>query len=139
MIYVMLVLCIINKMDSIYIVFFFNQKTAYEMRISDWSSDVCSSDLTIMRIVSLPMPFGHRENRLTASCYPSPVRRAKTRTSGQRGTAMADPHRRSRIQRMAGRPSPLLLGIAANGHAPDTPHRFAPGLRPPGRGRGVTP
>src|SRR3546814_7678138 len=25
--------------------FFFNQKTAYEMRISDWSSDVCSSDL----------------------------------------------------------------------------------------------
>src|SRR3546814_7558249 len=28
-----------------YVVFFFNQKTAYEMRISDWSSDVCSSDL----------------------------------------------------------------------------------------------
>src|SRR3546814_15576795 len=27
--------------------FFFNQKTAYEMRISDWSSDVCSSDLSI--------------------------------------------------------------------------------------------
>src|SRR3546814_7033762 len=26
-------------------VFFFKQKTAYEMRISDWSSDVCSSDL----------------------------------------------------------------------------------------------
>src|SRR3546814_1335892 len=26
-------------------VFFFNQKTAYELRISDWSSDVCSSDL----------------------------------------------------------------------------------------------
>src|SRR3546814_8192364 len=28
-------------------VFFFKQKTAYEMRISDWSSDVCSSDLRI--------------------------------------------------------------------------------------------
>src|SRR3546814_10632628 len=27
--------------------FFFKQKTAYEMRISDWSSDVCSSDLLI--------------------------------------------------------------------------------------------
>src|SRR3546814_7290133 len=27
--------------------FFFKQKTAYEMRISDWSSDVCSSDLII--------------------------------------------------------------------------------------------
>src|SRR3546814_5054487 len=30
--------------------FFFKQKTAYEMRISDWSSDVCSSDLG--RVVS---------------------------------------------------------------------------------------
>src|SRR3546814_4293563 len=29
--------------------FFFKQKTAYEMRISDWSSDVCSSDLQIVR------------------------------------------------------------------------------------------
>src|SRR3546814_2559906 len=29
----------------LYLFFFFKQKTAYEMRISDWSSDVCSSDL----------------------------------------------------------------------------------------------
>src|SRR3546814_16173517 len=29
-------------------VFFFKQKTAYEMRISDWSSDVCSSDLILL-------------------------------------------------------------------------------------------
>src|SRR3546814_4721338 len=29
--------------------FFFKQKTAYEMRISDWSSDVCSSDLRIAK------------------------------------------------------------------------------------------
>src|SRR3546814_2228724 len=28
--------------------FFFKQKTAYEMRISDWSSDVCSSDLAVI-------------------------------------------------------------------------------------------
>src|SRR3546814_11362623 len=28
--------------------FFFKQKTAYEMRISDWSSDVCSSDLEVV-------------------------------------------------------------------------------------------
>src|SRR3546814_19222428 len=32
--------------DSSLFVFFFKQKTAYEMRISDWSSDVCSSDLS---------------------------------------------------------------------------------------------
>src|SRR3546814_10526695 len=37
-------------MCCIYVVFFFffKQKTAYEMRISDWSSDVCSSDLPIL-------------------------------------------------------------------------------------------
>src|SRR3546814_4601012 len=29
------------------LIFFFKQKTAYEMRISDWSSDVCSSDLLV--------------------------------------------------------------------------------------------
>src|SRR3546814_9709623 len=34
---------------------FFKQKTAYEMRISDWSSDVCSSDLSIVA-----MPVGNR-------------------------------------------------------------------------------
>src|SRR3546814_10209708 len=33
------------------IIFFFKQKTAYEMRISDWSSDVCSSDLTYCRFL----------------------------------------------------------------------------------------
>src|SRR3546814_1907441 len=32
-----------------YCFFFFKQKTAYEMRISDWSSDVCSSDLNSSR------------------------------------------------------------------------------------------
>src|SRR3546814_3688345 len=31
----------------VFVVFFFKQKTAYEMRISDWSSDVCSSDLEV--------------------------------------------------------------------------------------------
>src|SRR3546814_17803207 len=30
-----------------FVLFFFKQKTAYEMRISDWSSDVCSSDLVL--------------------------------------------------------------------------------------------
>src|SRR3546814_9131603 len=34
--------------------FFFKQKTAYEMRISDWSSDVCSSDLRVIEHQSQP-------------------------------------------------------------------------------------
>src|SRR3546814_5632946 len=33
---------------ALFHVFFFKQKTAYEMRISDWSSDVCSSDLLLV-------------------------------------------------------------------------------------------
>src|SRR3546814_5186463 len=37
-------LCIL-RMLVIFVFFFFKQKTAYEMRMSDWSSDVCSSDL----------------------------------------------------------------------------------------------
>src|SRR3546814_16174232 len=40
---------------------FFKQKTAYEMRISDWSSDVCSSDLEIGRQA---VKLGHRMARL---------------------------------------------------------------------------
>src|SRR3546814_7053214 len=43
-------------------VFFFKQKTAYEMRISDWSSDVCSSDLAVALITS----FAWREGTLFA-------------------------------------------------------------------------
>src|SRR3546814_1183589 len=35
--------------------FFFKQKTAYEMRISDWSSDVCSSDLDVVNSIILSL------------------------------------------------------------------------------------
>src|SRR3546814_8105959 len=42
--------------------FFFKQKTAYEMRISDWSSDVCSSDLVISLVLQVDelLVFGLR-------------------------------------------------------------------------------
>src|SRR3546814_5710238 len=49
----MLVLCILFGVTCCFLFFFFfKQKTAYEMRISDWSSDVCSSDL-------VPFPVMH--------------------------------------------------------------------------------
>src|SRR3546814_1810941 len=51
--------------------FFFNQKTAYEMRISDWSSDVCSSDLS-----------GRTESARSAGRF-EPYRRAPTSTLGR--------------------------------------------------------
>src|SRR3546814_6935672 len=39
--------------------FFFKQKTAYEMRISDWSSDVCSSDLAPLRHLAWAVVIDH--------------------------------------------------------------------------------
>src|SRR3546814_676575 len=45
----------------LYFFFFFKQKTAYEMRISDWSSDVCSSDL--VHPVEHPRDDDHRYRR----------------------------------------------------------------------------
>src|SRR3546814_3682957 len=49
------------------IFFFFKQKTAYEMRISDWSSDVCSSDLCSYALFCQcprrPIKFAHTDHR----------------------------------------------------------------------------
>src|SRR3546814_20020870 len=39
--------CVLVHYIRYFLFFFFKQKTAYEMRISDWSSDVCSSDLRL--------------------------------------------------------------------------------------------
>src|SRR3546814_4989468 len=44
--------------------FFFKQKTAYEMRISDWSSDVCSSDLRAHHLVELILAVAVPEREL---------------------------------------------------------------------------
>src|SRR3546814_18412872 len=47
-----------------FLFFFFKQKTAYEMRISDWSSDVCSSDLKLRRLEEGGGPVGALDQRL---------------------------------------------------------------------------
>src|SRR3546814_10709785 len=44
-------------MFSLCVFCFFKQKTAYEMRISDWSSDVCSSDLDLAELHQLLREF----------------------------------------------------------------------------------
>src|SRR3546814_5278861 len=44
--------------------FFFKQKPAYEMRISDWSSDVCSSDLVVTyRLIDEAVLYGRNVDR----------------------------------------------------------------------------
>src|SRR3546814_15043945 len=56
------------------LVFFFKQKTAYEMRISDWSSDVCSSDL-LFRVANL--------GRVAVTLALSPADAGKVRPGSQ--------------------------------------------------------
>src|SRR3546814_6443837 len=48
--------CVFSRLRCVIVVllFFFKQKTAYEMCISDWSSDVCSSDLVHRRFIHAP-------------------------------------------------------------------------------------
>src|SRR3546814_18648607 len=50
-------------LQIIVLFFFFKQKTAYEMRISDWSSDVCSSDLRKLLGRRLHQHLGRAEDR----------------------------------------------------------------------------
>src|SRR3546814_4735368 len=67
--------------------FFFKQKTAYEMRISDWSSDVCSSDLAVA--VPVRLAGGRRRQPV----YP---RRQGAAGRARQTDAGADPRRRLR-------------------------------------------
>src|SRR3546814_2701737 len=54
--------------------YFFKQKTAYDMRISDWSSDVCSSDLPYGHSVFLALlNSGHNGPPLSASGFLAPM------------------------------------------------------------------
>src|SRR3546814_17565421 len=61
--------------------FFFKQKTAYEMRFSDWSSDVCSSDLSRVSRAS------RRGAKPWRGCRRSFARTKTIATSGKRRTA----------------------------------------------------
>src|SRR3546814_1993346 len=83
--------------------FFFKQKTAYEMRISDWSSDVCSSDLSerVFDIVREQIVVGElatdmpiRQDALAAELGVSkiPVREALARLE-QEGLLISHPNR----------------------------------------------
>src|SRR3546814_3835540 len=124
------------------LVFFFKQKTAYEMRISDWSSDVCSSDLVEQgfRLVSaakgqfpeqhllhvetalaqVMAPGGNRLDRLFLQ-IPARIDFAGAGQIGLVGRRIGDQDSdpvRPRIVRAAGRTvDPLLAGDEAAGLA----------------------
>src|SRR3546814_15959767 len=56
------------------VIFFFKQKTAYEMRISDWSSDVCSSDLADQLEEARPVGAPEADEDVIAAELPVPLR-----------------------------------------------------------------
>src|SRR3546814_5949793 len=62
--------------------FFFKQKTAYELRISDWSSDVGSSDLTGGRWISCGLRWGMFLGVAVTLLRPARGRRARRSAAG---------------------------------------------------------
>src|SRR3546814_6631217 len=93
------------------ILFFFKQKTAYEMRISDWSSDVCSSDLPMYTT----SPLADDGKRCS---QPTTMRRSAIQLSG-RGAACSgccDVVAASRIRRDSGRETCALSCRGGAGH-----------------------
>src|SRR3546814_582107 len=106
-------------LDSVYfllcfvmdVFFFFKQKTAYEMRISDWSSDVCSSDLPIARLPekasgrnSLPKTEGRRpDSQFFMMRYLWRLCSLQTRRSAERVTDGRNQPRNERSSDKGGR------------------------------------
>src|SRR3546814_11746318 len=89
------------------VVFFFKQKTAYEMRISDWSSDVCSSDLAsgLLADELAAIDHDHDQAQQLWLRLPPPL------TKGDRGRSVLVPRRLLRqiaayvaVERAAGVP-----------------------------------
>src|SRR3546814_6843396 len=108
-------------------IFFFKQKTAYEMRISDWSSDVCSSDLC-QRSARGAVADRHPRRWLRPGCrrgcrhrQPIPHRTRRTIPTRRRD---ADRHRgRDRLSRRRPRQEPLQMNY--NNHRPGLKARAA--------------
>src|SRR3546814_1213493 len=78
--------------------FFFKQKTAYEMRISDWSSDVCSSDLSQRELDAA-------RRRRVRICLPRAEPYARYGNDG------CDPGARRSVEPRGGKCLRLLVGL----------------------------
>src|SRR3546814_8369627 len=93
--------------------FFFKQKTAYEMRISDWSSDVCSSDLKeIQRLERLyALAWGQSQQRDRAQAH---QRQSQLKYEQALDIAMDQQNRRDH----AGQRSRHLRNANAQYHSP---------------------
>src|SRR3546814_5504427 len=114
--------------------FFFKQKTSYEMRISDWSSDVCSSDLVaVLRLLA------GRIRHLAVRLHRRPRRQpeataGRTARAAQRTALLARPADRRHLADGPGQPALRTCPAVGRGDPPAQPAaepvRAAPGTPP---------
>src|SRR3546814_9513763 len=75
---------------GVFMVFFFKQKTAYEMRIRDWSSDVCSSDL-VLKVID--QGADDTTNAVSIRRFFTRTAGVETKTSTEQATLIQTRHR----------------------------------------------
>src|SRR3546814_10012236 len=117
----------------VFFVFFFKQKTAYEMRISDWSSDVCSSDLPTWQIRAVRVVYNPYTKRVTYKGARVelfglpliPLPGLSHPVGGEGGSGLLVPD--IRYDRVNGLELslPYYLQIAPNRHLTVTPHIYS--------------
>src|SRR3546814_17289102 len=125
--------------------FFFKQKTAYELRISDWSSDVCSSDLNLFnQLIGGSVPVGQKGS--LAACQRAPGRarqHSDQASSAQRNgarnafaaaAAPAPPALSSAVTRALPTTTPSAIGVKADALAASFTPNPTPTGRPDARG-----
>src|SRR3546814_10791482 len=78
-----MIICVLYFDSEVICFFFFKQKTAYEIRISDWSSDVCSSDLFSPLSTKIPCSASRVRSRFPSRRYPKPAIPSYDQSLGQ--------------------------------------------------------
>src|SRR3546814_18329428 len=133
-------MCICVDYFLFFFFFFFKQKTAYEMRISDWSSDVCSSDLLelvrgriILPELYLNRPVIRLERRDDGT--PNWEMGASTGSAAVEATVPADRTESPVIGRL--RTEEGVLGYEAQANAGATETEVPPDRQSAGREQGV--
>src|SRR3546814_1807358 len=97
---------------------FVKQNTACEMRVSDWSSDVCSSDLLLhLGTIALDQPLWRGPNRVMKHG----IKLAKECTDPPARTPCTDPHETPGNAARFNPPIPKGISVAANGAAAPEP------------------
>src|SRR3546814_2764082 len=96
-----------------YVFVFFKQKTAYEMRISDWSSDVCSSDLLFQIAEDRIQKIDPQTGRVLAT-IPAPGGGGDSGLAWAEGTLWVGQHRGRKIHQIDPETGAVLRTIESN-------------------------